>query len=81
LNVKRQASSLSEAFACSCQAQDGTQKMSRSFQSKRRPSMMDEPRPLATWYMKLRCGGARASARRAAASAWKRPIVCMTDPP
>ena len=41
LKVNRQASSLSDPLACSCQAQDGTQKMSRSFQSKRLPSMIE----------------------------------------
>ena len=40
-NDQRQASSQAEALTCSCQAQDGTQKMSRSFQSKRLPSMIE----------------------------------------
>ena len=44
----RQASSRSEPLTCSCQAQDGTQKISRSDQSKRLPLMIEWPAPLAT---------------------------------
>ena len=37
----KKASSVSERFVCSCPAQEGTQKISRSFQSKRFPSMIE----------------------------------------
>ncbi|MDT7775450.1 MAG: hypothetical protein QOC67_4374, partial [Pseudonocardiales bacterium] len=35
------------ALACSCQAQDGTQKMSPSVQSMRWPATIEVPLPLA----------------------------------
>lgn len=48
LKEKRTVSSVLLVLACSCQAQDGTQKMSPSCQSKRCPAMIEWPWPLAT---------------------------------
>ena len=36
------------SLPCSCHAHEGTQKMSRSYQSKRLPPMIEKPRPFAT---------------------------------
>ena len=81
LNWNRQASSVSDTLWCSCQAQDGTQKISLSFQSKRFPLIIEYPFPFAHWYTNEPVCLWAFPLKPAGNNYIAAPIVCITCPP